>query len=369
MDSRSPTEKELLSSIQLSLVKGIGPCRFAELVSHYGSACQVLKRRADLHGVPGDQVQFLHSQENRDQAAKILAYCHSSKIEVLVSHSDQYPPLLREIHDPPPLLFIRGNRLPRDDLSLAIVGTRFASPYGLEMARRFSTAAAQVGFTVVSGLARGIDGMAHQAALAAGGRTIAVLGGGLDRVYPAEHGSLAQQAAEAGMLMSELPPLASPTAGAFPRRNRLISGMALGVIVVEAPRRSGALITAQLALEQGREVFAVPGQVDRESSRGCHQLLRDGAVLVESMSQVIEELGPLARTTSDRDGHRVNRPAELDLNELERTVLDAIGEGPTSIDQVIRSSGLPAAQVLAVLSVLEVRLLVSREAGQQLRRR
>jgi DNA processing protein len=169
--------------------------------------------------------------------------------------------------------------------------------------------------------------------------------------------------------MSELPPLASPTAGTFPRRNRLISGMALGVIVVEAPRRSGALITAQLALEQGREVFAVPGRVDRESSRGCHQLLRDGAVLVESVSQVIEELGPLAEATSDRDGHRVSHPAELDLNELERTVLDAVGEGPISIDQVIRSSGLPAPQVLAVLSVLEVRQLVSREAGQQLRRR
>ena len=222
---------------------------------------------------------------------------------------------------------------------------------------------------MVSGLARGIDGAAHEAALLAGGRTIAVLGSGVERIYPAEHCSLADQVTNAGMLISEFPPLARPTAAAFPRRNRVISGISLGVIVVEAPQRSGALITARLALEQGREVFAVPGPVDQASSRGCHQLLRDGAVLVECLGQVIEELGPLAQSATDREGHRVFHPAELDLNELERTVLDAIGNRPTSIDQLIRSSKLSTPQVLATLSTLEVRLLISRQAGQMVIRR
>jgi len=372
MYEESLAEDELRASIQLSLVEGIGPRRFAELVSHCGSACQVLERSCDqlaeFTSLPPQQLTALHCPSGRARAAEILADCRSSGTRILLCQSQDYPSLLREIHDPPPLLYIRGNRLPRDDLSLAIVGTRFATPYGLEMTRRLSTAAVQLGFTVVSGLARGIDGMAHEAALRAGGRTIAVLGGGVDRIYPSEHTSLANQAMKSGMLISEHPPRARPTAGAFPRRNRLISGMALGLIVVEAPRRSGALITAQLALEQGREVFAVPGPVDRDSSRGCHQLLREGAVLVESLDHVVEELGPLAEATWDHEGHRVHHPAELDLNELERLVLDAITTRSTSIDQVIRSSGLPAAQVLSVLSVLEVRLLIFREAGQQVRR-
>jgi DNA processing protein len=372
--SREPVnDDELRASIQLSMVEGIGPRRFAELVSWCGSACQVLElshaQLKELSPVKQQQLTSLHSPANQARAGEILEHCQGSGTRILLSHFDDYPALLREIHDPPPLLYVRGDRLSRDDLSLAIVGTRFASPYGLEMARRLSTAAAQAGFTVVSGLARGIDGVAHEAALLAGGRTIAVLGSGVDRIYPAEHRSLADQVTNAGMLISEFPPLARPTAAAFPRRNRVISGISLGVIVVEAPQRSGALITARLALEQGREVFAVPGPVDQASSRGCHQLLRDGAVLVECLDQVIEELGPLAQSATDREGHRVFHPAELDLNELERTVLDAIGNRPTSIDQLIRSSELSTPQVLATLSTLEVRLLISRQAGQMVIRR
>jgi len=369
---QTPTEEELQASIQLSLLEGIGPRRFAELVTHFGSACQVLAHSghqlAEITSLQPRQFSDLHSPGNHARAAEILAHCRRSETHILLSQSQDYPALLREIHDPPPILYMRGNRLPRDDLSLAIVGTRFATPYGLEMARRLSTAAVQRGFTVVSGLARGIDGMAHDAAIRAGGRTIAVLGGGLERIYPAEHTTLAGQVIESGMLASEHPPRADPTAGAFPRRNRLISGMALGLIVVEAPGRSGALITAQLALEQGREVFAVPGPINQKSSRGCHQLIREGAVLIESLDHVIEELGPLAKETRDPKGQLVRHPAELDLNDLERLVLTTMETRPTSIDQVIRSSGVPAAQVLSILSVLEVRQLICREPGQQVRR-
>ncbi len=372
MSKQVPTEEELRASIQLSLLEGIGPRRFAELVTHFGSACQVLEHPSDqlaeVTSLQPRQLSNLHSPGNHAHATEILAHCRRSETRVLLSQSQDYPALLREIHDPPPILYIRGNRLPRDDLALAIVGTRFATPYGLEMARRLSTAAVQRGFTVVSGLARGIDGMAHDAAIRAGGRTIAVLGGGVERIYPAEHTALAGQVIESGMLASEHPPRADPTAGAFPRRNRLISGMALGLIVVEAPGRSGALITAQLALEQGREVFAVPGPINQNSSRGCHQLIREGAVLIESLDHVIEELGPLAKETRDPKGQRVRHPAELDLNDLERLVLTTMETRPTSIDQVIRSSGVPAAQVLSILSVLEVRQLICREPGQQVRR-
>ena len=372
MSKQTPTEEELRASIQLSLLEGIGPRRFAELVTHFGSACQVLEhpgdQLAEVTSLQPRQLSNLHSPGNHARATEILAHCRRSETRVLLSQSQDYPALLREIHDPPPILYIRGNRLPRDDLGLAIVGTRFATPYGLEMARRLSTAAVQRGFTVVSGLARGIDGMAHDAAIRAGGRTIAVLGGGVERIYPAEHTALAGQVIESGMLASEHPPRADPTAGAFPRRNRLISGMALGLIVVEAPGRSGALITAQLALEQGREVFAVPGPINQNSSRGCHQLIREGAVLIESLDHVIEELGPLAKETRGPKGQRVRHPAELDLNDLERLVLTTMETRPTSIDQVIRSSGVPAAQVLSILSVLEVRQLICREPGQQVRR-
>lgn len=372
MGTQAPTEDELRASIQLSLLEGIGPRRFAQLVTLFGSARQVLEQPGDrLAGVTSlqpHQLSKLHSQANHAQAAEILAHCGRSRTRILLSQSQDYPALLREIHDPPPILYIRGNRLPRDDLAIAIVGTRFATPYGLEMARRLSTAAVQRGFTVVSGLARGIDGIAHDAAIRTGGRTIAVLGSGVERIYPAEHTTLAGQVIESGMLVSEHPPHAAPTAGAFPRRNRLISGMTLGLIVVEAPGRSGALITARLALEQGREVFAVPGPINQKSSRGCHQLIREGAVLIESLDDVIEELGPLAWETQDSRGQDIRHPAEMNLNDLERQILATVETHPTSIDQVIRSSGVPAAQVLSILSVLEVRRLICREPGQQVRR-
>jgi DNA processing protein len=217
--------------------------------------------------------------------------------------------------------------------------------------------------TITSGLARGIDAAAHHGALAAGGRTIAVLGSGVLNIYPPEHKKLAADVMANGAVISESAPHSEPFSGAFPQRNRIISGMSLGVIVVEATMQSGALITARHAMEQGREVFAVPGRVDSRASQGCHRLIRDGAKLVESIDDVLEELGPLVEATPSPTGQPIHHPAELSLNEIEQQVLAGISAEATSIDQVIAASRLPPPQVLATLSVLEMRRLVRRLSG------
>ena len=235
--------------------------------------------------------------------------------------------------------------------------------YGLRQAERLAGSLARAGLTIVSGLARGIDAAAHRGALAAGGRTIGVLASGVLNIYPPEHDKLAAEVAACGALLSEQPARSAPLAGTFPQRNRLISGLSLGVIVVEAAERSGALITARHAMEQGREVFAVPGNADSRASRGCHRLIRDGAKLIETADDVLEELGPLVEAAPGGDGQVVHHPAELLLNETERQVLAAIASEATQVDQVVTASGLPAASVLATLSVLEIRHLVRRLSG------
>jgi DNA processing protein len=222
---------------------------------------------------------------------------------------------------------------------------------------------AYAGFTIVSGMARGIDAAAHRGALAAGGRTLAVLGCGVLNIYPPEHARLADEILGRGALISEAPLRSQPHSGMFPQRNRLITGMSLGVIVVEAARRSGALISAEHAMEQGREVFAVPGQVDSRTSHGCHQLLREGAKLVETVDDVLQELGPLVESAPRADGRTIRHPAELQLNPQEQAVLDAITTEASSIDQVIGRSNLPVQRVLATLSVLEMRRLIRRLTG------
>jgi DNA processing protein len=254
------------------------------------------------------------------------------------------------------------------------VGARHATTYGLKVAEQLGAGLARAGYTVVSGLARGIDAAAHRGAINAGGRTLAVLGSGVLNVYPPEHADLAHEVIEAGALISELPPLTDPNAGTFPQRNRIVSGMSLGVVVVQAADRSGALITSRLAMEQGREVFAVPGPIDCRMSRGCHQLIRDGAKLVSSVDDILEEFGPLFETATTADGRAVKSAAEMQLGDIERQVLDACdalagnAAKPVSIDDLVDSSGLAASQVLATLGVLEMRRLIRRVPGNQIAR-
>lgn len=357
----------LLDELRLCLVPGVGPRLRQLLLERFGSAGDVLAAApSDLRDVPGIGAKICRAiVDGRDGAGAmaLLEECQQRNVDLLLPSQERYPRLLKEIVDPPGILFVRGEILPRDGFSIAIVGTRHATHYGLQQAQRLATGLARAGLTIVSGLARGIDAAAHRGALDADGRTIAVLGSGVLNIYPPEHVALADDVIAHGAMMSESPPHGAPVSGAFPQRNRIISGLSNGVIVVEAPLRSGALITARLASEQGRTVFAVPGRVDSWVSQGCHRLIRDGAKLVESVDDVLEELGPLVEATPTASGQTIHHPAELSLNELEQQVLSAIQPDPTSIDQVIVASRLPAPQVLATLSVLEMRRLVRRLSG------
>ena len=233
----------------------------------------------------------------------------------------------------------------------------------VRLRRSVSEVAAQAGAVIISGMAAGIDTAAHMGALGSDRPTVAVLGCGTDICYPKSNRRLYEDIMAYGALLSEYPPGVPPLAEHFPRRNRIMSGLSLGVVVVEAGPRSGALITARLAYEQGREVFAVPGRVDSRPSRGCHRLLRDGATLVESIDDVLEQLGPLFEAAPREDGTEIRHPAELNLNEIERAVLDAIDSEATAVDQLITATGLPVNQVLSTISVLEMRRLIRRLSG------
>jgi DNA processing protein len=248
-------------------------------------------------------------------------------------------------------------------LAVAIVGSRHASTYGTTQAERLAGGLARAGFTIVSGLARGIDAAAHRAAIVAGGRTIAVLGSGLLNIYPPEHAELAVEVAKSGAVLSEAPLKMGPHRNLFPQRNRLISGLSRGVIVIEASLKSGALITARHAMEQNRDVFAVPGRVDSHLSQGCHRLIRDGAKLIESADDVLEELGPLPKPIAQAADQTMHHPIEITLNELERAVLQAIETAPTLIDAIIVQSQLSTTQVLSTLTILEMRRLIRRVSG------
>lgn len=359
--------ENLIDYLHLALTNGVGSTLLRRLLDHFGSAAAVLTASpVELSEVPGVGLVLsrnLRSLEARAFAEQTYEICQANGIEIMLPDGDDFPGLLNEIPDPPNLLFVRGRLKTADSLSVAIVGTRTASQYGRAQAARFSRVLAQAGLTIVSGLARGIDGAAHQSALEASGRTIAVLSSGVLDIFPPQHAQLASQIADHGALISEMPPGSKPMRGMFPRRNRLISGLCLATIVIEAAERSGALITARTAGEQGREVFAMPGLVSSPNARGCHRLIRDGATLIQDPEDVLEALGPLVGEVQISEQQTVRHPGELMLNEQETAVLQAIATEPTSIDTVIVSSGLPVPRVLSTLSVLEMRRLVRRVSG------
>ncbi|BAU46606.1 DNA-binding protein [Sulfurifustis variabilis] len=280
----------------------------------------------------------------------------------LVTWTDpDYPPLLREIADAPVALYVRGERAALAEPQLAIVGSRNASLVGQQNAAAFARALARAGLTITSGLAMGVDAAAHRGALEAGGRTVAVAGHGLDLVYPARHRELAEAIARRGALVSEFPIGTPPHAGNFPVRNRIISGLATGVLVVEAALRSGSLITARLAAEQGREVFALPGSIHSPLARGCHALIRQGAKLVEDAGHVLEELGallPSVPSVSSRSTHEASN-----LDDDARRLLRLLSHDPLSIDALIEHSGLTPDIVSSILLTLELRGLVTAGPG------
>ncbi|MDE0864914.1 MAG: DNA-processing protein DprA [Rubripirellula sp.] len=358
--------------ISLAMQPGLGPRTLSSLLTRFGNAKSVVTAPTEellsISGVGNEIVSRIRQASNTDQADATVNWCHAQQASILSWGSETYPVALQQLSDAPPILYMQGNLIPTDQLAVAVVGTRHATTYGLKQANRFSYALAKAGITIVSGLARGIDAAAHRGALDAGGRTIAVLGSGLAKLYPREHQTLAAEISKQGAVLSEYAPQCPPRSGQFPQRNRLIAGLTLGTLVIEAPDRSGALITARLAGEQNRDVFALPGPVNSRASRGCNQLIRDGATLVQSVDEIIEELGPFSESIVVESGRVIRNGAELNLNEVECRVLDAIEPTGTSIDQVIAATPFTPQQVVAVISVLEIRRLIRRLSGQYVSR-
>ncbi|AGA30481.1 DNA protecting protein DprA [Singulisphaera acidiphila DSM 18658] len=363
-------DSDLRDLVCLTMVAGVGPHTSRQLLERFGTAGRVLDASVstlrDVQGI-GPKIADRIATARRDHdAGAELERCRRVGVQVVTSNDPLYPPPLQDIPDPPFLLYIKGSYEPRDPLAIALVGSRRCTPYGLRVAERLGASLARVGITVVSGLARGIDAAAHRGALKAGGRTLGVMANGLGQVYPPEHEDLAAQIADSGAVISEMPMGQGPLAGLFPQRNRIISGLSLGVVVIEATPRSGSLSTAHHAMEQNRDVFAVPGPVDSLSSHGCHRLIRDGARLVETVDDILEELGPLVREIRPSSEETpVRHPAELTLSDLERSLLGQLDDRPTAVDELIGRTGLVASQVLATLSVLEMRRLVRRLPGHQ----
>jgi len=374
-------DETLLAHVRLACVHGVGSTTRKRLLEAFGTPQGVFAataaQLAQVHRV-GPKLAAEILETARSQVAEAtIAVCRQRGVEIVLQGSPGYPRLLGQIDDPPGVLFVRGSFEPCDALAVAVVGARHATAYGRRIAHQLAGALCRAGYTVVSGLARGIDAAAHRGAVDSGGRTLAVLGSGVLSIYPPEHGELALEVASRGAVISEAPPLATPLAGAFPSRNRIVSGLALGTVVVEAADRSGALITARLAGEQGREVFAVPGPIDSRVSRGCHRLIRDGAKLVETVDDILEELGPLFEPVRVADGREVRSPAELQLDELEKTVLAALdrrlaGQGgglsSVDIDDLLADCDLAVSRVLAAVGALEMRRIVRRLPGNRLAR-
>jgi len=355
----------LASWIRLTLAPGLGPAKVRALLQRYGLPEQVLaappRELAEL--VPREAYDALRSDTLDAAVEKALAWCDATGCAIVTLGDAEYPRALLEIADPPSLLYLRGRAELLARPALAIVGSRNATAQGLRDARRFARAFSEAGLTIVSGLALGVDAEAHRGALEGDGSTIAVLGTGIDVIYPARNAALGEAIATQGLLVSEFPLASQPAAGHFPRRNRLISGLALGCLVVEAALESGSLITARAALEQGREVFAIPGSIHSPLSKGCHALIKAGAKLVESADDVLSELQmpqPLRRASAQPDSDAAAGDAA--------TLLEAMGDGPVDLDALRARTGWSAERVASELLQLELAGQVATLAGGRYQR-
>ncbi|MGQ0634490.1 MAG: DNA-processing protein DprA [Planctomycetaceae bacterium] len=359
----------VLAALRLNLVEGVGPRTWQSLLARFQTPERVWAASEsewlEVAGVGPKLAAALLAARHTQRAEREWRRCREMQVELVVRGDANYPKPLAEIHDPPGILFCRGQLEPRDDLAVAIVGSRRSTVYGRQQAEKLAGTLARAGVTIVSGLARGIDAAAHRGALAAGGRTIAVLATGLANIYPPEHAELAQAVAAGGALVTESALDQAPVPGLFPQRNRIISGLCLAVIVVEATRSSGALHTVRHATEQGREVFAVPGRIDSLASEGCHDLIRDGATLVRHADDVLEALGPLPAPVVSADGQTVRSARELSLDPQERGILNLVAIDPTHVDEILSAAQIEPSRVLATLTVLEMRRLVRRLPGGQ----
>ncbi|MEQ1840687.1 MAG: DNA-processing protein DprA [Verrucomicrobiales bacterium] len=363
--------------LALNLLPGIGPIRVRRLLERFENPQAILtaKRREilEVQGIGEEMAELIGDWENRIDLIEEKRRITEHEISLLTLEDDHYPAALRTIHDPPFLLYMKGSLTSADDAAIGVVGSRRTTHYGRDQAKKLSFQLAKAGFCIVSGLARGIDTAAHEAARAAGGRTIAILGSGIGNIYPPENQALADRIAESGAVLSEFPVLYVPDKQSFPLRNRIVAGISRGLLVVEAPVRSGSLITANQALEQGRSVFAVPGPIDRPTSEGCHRLIQQGATLVCSVQDVIDELGmeinslafdflPETRESSTPAGEKPKR--QLDLSDAETKILAELTLGDSTIDSLSEATGINAGKVGATLLQLELKSLIKQLPGK-----
>ena len=347
--------EELKYWVALNRITGLGRVRHSLLEDHFPSMEEAWNASASelkAAGLDGRLASRVVSERAAIDPEAEIERLAKHNVTPLTWHDPAYPTRLKEIYDLPPVLYVRGQLTAADEWCVAVVGTRRPTPYGRQVAEELSYRLAQSRICVVSGLARGIDSIAHRAALDAGGRTVAVLACGLDIVYPPEHAKLAREIIDRGALVSDYPLGTQPRGDFFPRRNRIMSGLSLGVLVVEGDVKSGAMITARLALEQDREVFAVPGSIFSAQSRGTNSLIQDGAKLVQKVEDVLEELN-LTMVPQ-----QIAMEESMPTTDTEAALLRHISREPAHVDEVCRESGLPIATVSSVLAMLELRGLV-----------
>jgi len=348
--------------IGLTLVKGIGAVRFQQLLNHFGNAETAWSASpVELAGagLSLKLIERLIAVREKVDLSRLYDQIQAKNIQVLTWEDDAYPQRLKEIDQPPPVLYLHGELIPEDSWAVAIVGTRRVTPYGRQVTEEIASHLAANGITVISGLARGVDSIAHQAALKAGGRTLAVLGSGVDRIYPPENRALAEQMLEHGAVVSDYAPGTPPDSINFPPRNRIISGLSMAVIVVEAGTTSGALITAEFAAEQGRDIFAVPGNIFAPQSKGTNKLIQQGAHPLLSASDILQALN-LLHISQQKTARKI-----LPSDDVEAKLLEAMGEEPLHIDEIRNQTNLPVEKVSATLVMMELKGMVRQVGNMQ----
>jgi len=359
--------------IALKSIAGIGNVNFLALVEKFVSAPAVFEASISelkaVQGISKETASAIANFKNWEKVKAELELIKKYHFNIVTYQDDLYPPQLLNVYDRPPYIYVAG-KLMKEDVNIAIVGSRAASTYGKYTTERMSRELALRGVTVVSGMARGIDSAAHRGALTAQGRTIAILGSGLDIIYPPENKKLFTDIIQYGAVVSEFPLGTPPRSSNFPARNRIISGISYGVVIVEAGEKSGSLITARLALEQGREVFAVPGSIDSTGSRGTNKLIKQGAKLIENTDDILEEILPqIERTTSEETpyispGEEVSAKRCESLNDIEQQIVDLISQKRIHIDDLISSTGLASGNILSAVTTMELKGIIQQHAGK-----
>jgi DNA processing protein len=378
MPKAQPNSTDIDKWLKLIRADGVGPTTFAKLIEHFRSADRALgasvSELAKIDGIGFKTAEQIAVSRGKFDADAELELAEKLGVWIIHLADERYPSVLKQIYDPPPVLYVKGSLARQDNLAISIVGSRRCSLYGQEQASRLAHFLSSAGFTICSGMARGIDTAAHQGALSASGRTIAVQGCGLARIFPPENKRLFELIAESGACISELPLQYEPLSENFPPRNRIIAGLSLGTIIIEAGLRSGALITARAALESDREVMAVPGKIDSPLSKGCHQLIKQGAKLVESIEDVMEALGYIgeqlqshataaAAKASEKVETPLFDPGQFKLSGDERAIYDSLSKEPLHVDQIIAETNLAPGSINAGLISLRLKGLIKQLPG------